>query len=78
VANQSLKGTACWDLKGAMTATLEGCNLWLACGGKGRSTIPILQQKTVAAIDKLESLVSAGGKNFLLLWKNVYLHMFQP
>jgi hypothetical protein len=50
-----------------MTETLGGCNLWLACGGEGRSTIPILQQKTAASLDNLESLVSAGGKDFLLL-----------
>jgi hypothetical protein len=67
VAYQSLKGTKSWDLKGVMTETLGGCNLWLACGGKGRSTIPILQQKTAASTDKLESLVSAGGKKSLLL-----------
>jgi len=67
VANQSLNGTESWALKGAMTETLGGCNLWLACSGKGRSTIAILQQKTAASIDKLESLVSAGGKDFLLL-----------
>jgi len=67
VANQSLNGTESWGLKGAMTEKLGGCNLWLVCGGKGRSTIPILQQKTAASINKLESLVSAGGKDFLLL-----------
>jgi hypothetical protein len=64
VANQSLKATESWDLKGAMTETLGGCNLWHACGGKGKSTIPILHQKTAASIDELESLVSAEEKIF--------------
>jgi hypothetical protein len=79
VANQSLKGTESWDLKGVMTETLGGCNLRLACGGKGRSTIPILQQKTAASIDKLESLVSAGGKKISTAVKKcVFTHVSQP
>jgi hypothetical protein len=79
VANQSLKGTESWYLKEATIKIIGGCKLWLECGGKDRSTIPILQQNRATSIDKSGSLVSNWRKRFsIAVRKFVSVRTFQP
>jgi len=73
VANQSLKRTESWDLKGGMTETLGGCNLWLACGGKGRSTA-----KNSSFYRQIRIISVRWRKRFSTAVKKMCIYMFQP
>jgi hypothetical protein len=43
ITNQTLKEIESWNLKVANSKMVRGCNLWLVCGGKESSTVPLSQ-----------------------------------